>query len=118
MHNTYYIHNLVEAFVTHLKSNTSYNNNNNRDNYKAKRGHCLLANCAKNKYKFQSAMSTATWRMRNALQGTKKVKKKKTTKIKNFNTRKLHLQGNKFKLYKLYKNKNKKQIKKFFIKFK
>lgn len=81
MHNTYYIHNLVEAFVTHLKSNTRYNNNNNnRDNYKAKRGHCLLANCAKNKYKFQSAMSTATWRMRNALQGTEKVKKKKKIK--------------------------------------
>lgn len=77
MHNTYYIHNLVEAFVTHLKSNTRYNNNNNRDNYKAKRGHCLLANCAKNKYKFQSAMSTATWRMRNALLGTEKVKQKK-----------------------------------------
>lgn len=65
------VYNLVEAFVTHLKSNTSNNNNNK---YKAKRGHCLLANCAKNKYKFQSAMSTVTCRMRNALQQTEKVK--------------------------------------------
>lgn len=104
MLNTYYIHNLVEAFVTHLKSNTSYNNNNNkRDNYKAKRGHCLLANCAKNKYKFQSAMSTATWRMRNALPETEKVKKKKSKqscKTTKFKTRKLYFQGNKHKLYK------------------